>query len=90
MYLSRLKEEILAIDTKLGYSNLTREEKKALKPLKDDVDIIIIKEAGKGLAVVVWDREDLQEASKQLGVTPMKRFLGIVSKYQAESFKDKY
>ena len=67
MYLSRLEEEILAIDTKLGYSNLTREEKKALKSLKDDVDIII-KEADKGSAVVVWDREDyLQEASKQLG-----------------------
>jgi len=49
MYLSRLKEEILAIGTKLGYSNLTREEKKALKPLKDDVDIIIIKEAEGGI-----------------------------------------
>jgi len=40
IYLSRLEEEILAIDTKLGYSNLTREEKKALKFLKDDVNII--------------------------------------------------
>ena len=26
LYLSRLKEEIMAIDTKLSYSNLTKEE----------------------------------------------------------------
>jgi len=67
MYLSRLEEEILAVDTKLSYSNLTREERKALKSLKDDTSIVI-KEADKGSAVVVWDREDyLQEAQRQLG-----------------------
>jgi len=54
MYLSRLEEEMLAIDTKLSYSNLTREERNAIKSLKDDPSIVI-KEADKGSAVVVWD-----------------------------------
>jgi len=64
--LSRLEEEILAIDTKLKYSNLTKEEFAAIKSLKDDHSIII-KEADKGSAIVVWDRNDyLQEAEKQL------------------------
>ena len=67
MYHSRLEEEILAIVTKIHYSNLSREEKQALKSLKDDTSIVI-KEADKGSAAVVWDREDyIQEASKQLG-----------------------
>jgi len=67
MYISRLEEEILELDTKLSYCNLTREEKEAMKSLKEDTSIVI-KEADKGSAVVVWDREDyLQEAAKQLG-----------------------
>ena len=67
IYLSRLEDEILAIDTKLSYSNLTRDERQALRSLKEDTSIVI-KEADKGSAVVVWDREDyLQEAEKQLG-----------------------
>lgn len=66
MYLAKLEEEILAIDTKLKYSNLTREERKALYALQNDSSIII-KEADKGSAVVVWDKEDyLKEAEKQL------------------------
>ena len=67
IYLSRLEEEILGLDTKLSYSNLSREEKQAMQSLRDDSSIVI-KEADKGSAVVVWDREDyLQEASRQLG-----------------------
>ena len=67
IYLSRLEEEILGIDTRLSYSNLSREERQAMQSLRDDSSIVI-KEADKGSAVVVWDREDyLQEASKQLG-----------------------
>ena len=67
LYLSRLEEDILALDTKLHFSNLTREEREALKSLRDD-NSIVIKEADKGSAVVIWDREDyLKEASKQLG-----------------------
>ena len=65
-YLSRLEKDILAIDTKLNYANLTREEREALKTLRYDISIII-KEADKGSAVVVWDREDyLKEANRQL------------------------
>ena len=57
------------MDTTLSYSNLTREERQAIKSLKEDPNIVI-KSADKGSAVVVWDREDyLQEASNQLGDT---------------------
>ena len=67
LYLSRLDEEIMAIDTKLSYSNLTKEELLALNSLRDDTSIII-KEADKGSGVVLWDREDyFKEAEKQLG-----------------------
>ena len=57
MYLSRLEEEILSLDEKISYSNLTKGERNALYLLCDDPSIII-KEADKGSAVVVWDRED--------------------------------
>ena len=67
LYLSKLKEEIMATDTKLSYSNLTKEEHLALNSLRDDTSIII-KEADKDSVVVVWDREDyLKETEKQLG-----------------------
>ena len=47
----------MAIDTKLSYSNLSKEECLVLNSLRDDTSIII-KEADKGLGVIVWDRED--------------------------------
>ena len=66
MYLSRLEEEILSLDEKISYSNLTKGERNALYLLRDDPSIII-KETDKGSAVVVWDREDyLKEANSQL------------------------
>ena len=66
MYLSRLEEEILSLDGKISYSNLTKGERNALYLLCDDPSIII-KEADKRSAVVVWDREDyLREANSQL------------------------
>ena len=66
MYLTRLEEEILSLDEKMSYSNLTKGERNALHFLHDDPSIII-KEADKGSAVVVWDREDyLREANSQL------------------------
>ena len=66
IYLSRLEEEILNIDTRLNYSNLNKEERKALYSLRDHTSIII-KEADKGSGIVVWDRDDyLEEAKKQL------------------------
>ena len=66
MYLSRLEEEILSLDEKISYSNLTKGERNALYLLRD-YPSIIIKEADKGSAVVAWDREDyLREANSQL------------------------
>ena len=45
---------------------MTRDERSALKDLRDDTSIVI-KEADKGSAVVVWDREDyIKEANSQL------------------------
>ena len=66
MYLSRLEEEIVSLDEKLSYSNLTKWERNALYSLHDDPSIII-KKGDKGSSVVVWDREDyLREANSQL------------------------
>ena len=52
MYLSRFEEEILSLDEKTSYSNLTKGERNALYLLRDDPSIII-KEADKTSAVVV-------------------------------------
>ena len=66
LYLSCLEEEISLLDYKVGYSNLTKEERDAIYSLKNDSSIII-KEADKGSAVVVWDRDDYhREAKNQL------------------------
>ena len=66
MYLSRLEKEILSLDEKISYSNLTKGERNALYLLRDDPSIII-KEADKGSTVVVWDRQDyLREVNSQL------------------------
>ena len=65
-YLSRLKEEISSLDYKVGHSNLTMRERDAIYSLKNDSSIII-KEADKGSAGAVWDRDDyLREAKNQL------------------------
>ena len=65
-YLNRLDEEILSLDKKISYSNLTKGERNDLHSLKDDTSIII-KEADKGSGAAVWDREDyLAETKKQL------------------------
>ena len=56
----------MAIDTKLSYSNLTKDERLELNSLKDDTSNIV-KDAENGSSVAVWDREDyLKEAEKQL------------------------
>ena len=56
----------MATDTKLSYSNLTKDERLELNSLKDDTSNII-KDAEKGSGVVLWDREDYsKEAEKQL------------------------
>ena len=68
IYLSSLEEKLMSIEIpKDKYNNLTREERVALFDLKTD-KTIVIEGADKGLAVVVWDRDDyIQEAEKQLG-----------------------
>ena len=63
LYLSRLEEEISSLDYKVGYSNLTKGERDAVYSLKND-NSIIIKEADKRSAVVVWDREDYLKGAK--------------------------
>ena len=63
--LSRLEEDISSLDYKVGYSNLTKGERDAVHSLI--IRSIINKQADKGSAVVVWDREDcLEEAKNQL------------------------
>ena len=52
-----MEEEILSLDEKISYSNPTKGERNALYFLRDDASIVI-KEADKGSALVVWDRED--------------------------------
>ena len=48
------------------FNNLSKDEWDAMYNLKDDKSIII-KGGDKGVAVIVWDREDyIKEASKQL------------------------
>ena len=49
-----------------SFNKLSKDERNAMYSLKDD-KFIIIEGANKGVAVIVWDREDyLKEASKQL------------------------
>ena len=60
------KELFEDIGTSLRYSNLSIEERKAIRSLADNRSIAI-KKSGKGSAVV-WERNDyIKEAEKQLG-----------------------
>ena len=68
VYLSCLEDKILTMADSFNptFNNLTREERAALLKLRDDSSLVI-KEADKGSAVVVWDREDyIKEANSQL------------------------
>ena len=67
VFFSEIEKEIFAIpDSRLGYSNLSREEWQALRSIADDRNIVT-KKAGKGSSVVVWDRYDyIAQAEKQL------------------------
>ena len=58
LYLSSLEEKLMKVEVpKDKFNNLTNIERKALYDLRNDKGIMI-KSADKGLAVVVWDRED--------------------------------
>ena len=67
VFLSELEQQIFKIvDSKLGYSNFSKEEWQAMRTLVDGRSVVI-KKAGKGSTVAVWDRNDyILEAGKQL------------------------
>ena len=66
-YLSLLEKEVLSVSPEgKNFNNLSSSEQLFLKQLKSDRNIVI-KEADKGSAVVVWDRGDyISEANRQL------------------------
>ena len=66
-YLSRLEKEVMSVSPEgKNFSNLSHFEQLSLKQLKSHRNIVI-KEADKGSAVVVWDRGDyISEANRQL------------------------
>ena len=68
VFLDEIEKEIFAIpDSRLGYSNLSREEWQAMRSLEDDRSIVI-KKADKGSHVVVRDRYDyVAEPENNLG-----------------------
>ena len=58
LYLSQTEEKLLSLtEIKLTYYNLTRAEQEAMYNLKNDQSIVI-KEADKGSAVVIWNKKD--------------------------------
>ena len=76
LYLSHIEEKLLSsTEIKHSYYNLTRKERQAMYNLKKDHSIVI-KEADKGSAVVIWDKkDDFMEAEKQLSCKEiMKEF----------------
>ena len=66
-YLSLLEKEVMSVSPEgKNFSNLSSSEQLSLQQLKSDRNIVI-KEADKGSAVVVWDRGDyISEANRQL------------------------
>ena len=65
--LSKIEQEIFKeVQSPPGYSNLSKEEWKAVRSLANDPNIVI-KKADKGSCVVIWDRGDyIMEAERQL------------------------
>ena len=67
MFLSQIEQEIFKeVRSPLRYSNLSKEEWKAVRSLANDHNIVI-KKADKGSCVVIWDQRDyIMESEKQL------------------------
>ena len=67
MFLSQVENELFEITKQdLRYSNLSKEEWRAIRSLADDRSIVI-KKADKGSCVVVWDINDfVLEVEKQI------------------------
>ena len=81
LILSQIEKELPEVcKSNLGYSNFSKEEWQCMCLLANDRSIVI-KIAGKGSCVVVWDRQDYRaEANKQLNDE---------SVYKSVKFKDK-
>ena len=62
------QEKVIGIqENAQNFNNVSKEECKALRDLKSYTDIVIMKEADKGLAVVVWGIDEYRkEAYRQL------------------------
>ena len=67
VFLSQIENKLFkAVETPLGYSNLSKEEWEAVRTLADDRNIVIEK-PDKGSCVVIWDRNDhITESESQL------------------------
>ena len=66
---------------------MSREKWQAVRYLADE-RIIVIKKAGKGSCVVVWDRNNyLQEAERQLSNTNVYRDVSKLSEASNRMFK---
>ena len=81
VFLSQVESDLFnAIESPLGYFNLSKEEWDAIRSLADDSNIVI-KRADKGSCVVIWDRKDyIKEAKIQLSNQNV---------YNSVEFKDK-
>jgi hypothetical protein len=65
-YVNKVRDDIQDIRVRRTHSNLSQEELKALREIRDD-DRIVVKPADKGRAVVVWDRNNYcSEIHRQL------------------------
>ena len=85
VFLSELEKQIFKIvDSKLGYSNFSKEEWQAMRALADDRSIVI-KRADKGSTEVVWDRNDyILKAEKQLSDANVYKDVSFNEKYLQE------
>ena len=82
VFLSELEKQIFKIvDSKLGYSNFSKEEWQAMQTLADDRSIFI-KKADKGSTVVVWDRNDyILEAENNLAMQMSTRIFPLMKRF---------
>ena len=86
VYLSCLEDKIMGMADSFNptYNNLTREERSALRNLREDTSVVI-KEADKGSAVVVWDRDDyIREANSQLQDSEVYEETSLDSKFLSD------
>ena len=80
-YLSTIEEQIMQIEEHgQNYSNLSVEEREALRNLKADKDIII-KSADKGSCIVVWGSSQLSDETvyQEIPEDPMPGLFKVVS-----------